>query len=339
MTDQIENNLKNLFQNTFHYEVVSIKALPISGSSRKYYRISGKGKTVIGVCHNDINENEAFFSFTCHFFKAGLRVPELYVKNNENNLYLLHDLGDDTLFSMLTESKSKESIPEHIIQLYKSALQELIKFQVVAGKGIDYEKCYPRKYFDRQSMQWDLNYFKYYFLKLKNISFDEQKLENDFTTLINFLSEEDSDYFMFRDFQSRNIMIYDELPYFIDYQGGRKGPLQYDLASLLFQAKADLPVKLRNELLDFYLLKLEDIIRVDKNKFIKYYYGFVLIRMLQVLGAYGYRGLYERKTHFLESIGFAINNLKWFIENVKLDVDMPTLLSVLEEIIGIDNNN
>lgn len=334
MTNQIENNLKQLFCDTFSDEVSSIVALPISGSSRKYYRICGNDKTVIGAYNSDIKENETFFSFTKHFFSFGLKVPELYANSKEGNHYILQDLGDDTLFSLLMDDRSGSILSDNIIELYKSSLEGLIKIQVVAGRGVDFKKCYPRKYFDRQSMQWDLNYFKYYFLKLKNISFDEQKLENDFNTLISYLSEEKSDYFMFRDFQSRNIMVYNGMPYFIDYQGGRKGPLQYDLASLLFQAKAGLPPDLRVELLDFYLSKLSDVVVVDKDKFVKYYYGFVLIRMLQVLGAYGFRGLYERKPHFLESIDFAIENLKWFTGNIKLDVSMPEISNVLKEIIG-----
>jgi hypothetical protein len=182
-------------------------------------------------------------------------------------------------------------------------------------------------------MTWDLNYFKYYFLKLAKVSFDEQKLEDDFETLTNFLLEADHNHFMYRDFQSRNIMLLNNKPYFIDYQGGRKGALQYDIASLLYDAKAAIPQKIRNELLAFYLEILKTHLPFDRRKFLKYYNGFVLIRILQAMGAYGFRGYYENKPHFLQSIPYAVQNIKWLLEGNNLTLHLPMLTDVLQEII------
>ncbi len=199
--------------------------------------------------------------------------------------------------------------------------------------GLNYKLCYPRASFDRQSMQWDLSYFKYYFLKLAGIPFNEQKLEDDYTTLIEYLLAQDADYFLYRDFQSRNIMLKDGKPYFIDYQGGRKGALQYDVASLLYDSKADIPPAIREELLEHYILGLEQYPEVNQEAFRSSYYAFVLIRIMQAMGAYGFRGFYERKTHFLQSIPYALNHIRWILENVTLPIQIPTLLKVLESLL------
>ena len=330
----MEYKIKQLFTDWAGEEPVYFESLPRSGSIRKYFRIKGRSKQVIAAFNPDLQENEAFFSFTDHFLKKGLNVPEIFAKIPEEGIYLLQDLGDTTLFSLLSEADRRDGIPDSIVSFYKQSLDELIRFQVVAGKDLDYSVCYPRPAFDRQSMQWDLNYFKYYFLKLASVSFHEQKLEDDFNTLMDYLEGAYSDYFMFRDFQARNIMIFDDKPFFIDYQGGRKGPLQYDLASILFQAKARLPYKLREDLLNYYINSLKKYIEIDRKIFVDYYYGFVLIRTLQVLGAYGYRGYFERKSHFIESIEYAVKNLKWILENVSIPIDIPELTKCLNEITG-----
>ena len=205
--------------------------------------------------------------------------------------------------------------------------------QIEGGTGMDYDICYPSKAFDKQSILWDFNYFKYYFLKLANQPFDEMALEQDVHKLAEYLLEADNSYFMFRDFQTRNIMIKNGEPYFIDYQGGRQGALQYDLASLLFQAKANIPPDIRKELLEHYLQSVSQFIEVDRQQFIDHYYGFVLIRCIQVLGAYGFRGLYERKEHFLKSIPFALRNIKWLLEHTELPIAIPNLKQALQSII------
>ena len=313
-----------------------IEKLPLSGSHRQYFRIFAKNKTIIGVYNHDIKENNAFFTFTNFFLSQKINVPKIIFIDESQQYYLLEDLGDETLFSFLTSHRNQEKIDEEVVTYYKKTLQQLPLLQLSGKKGIDFSACYPRAAFDKQSMLWDLNYFKYYFLKLVNIPFDEQLLEDDFQTFISFLLETDNDYFMFRDFQSRNIMLCNEQPFFIDYQGGRKGALQYDVASLLYDGKADLPPELREELLQFYLEQLATHITLDQQEFCKYFYGFVLIRILQALGTYGFRGYYEKKSHFLLSIPFAIKNLKYLLPKFEFSANIPTLTGVVQQIIASD---
>jgi len=325
------SKLKGLFAQWCGSEVEEIKAFPESGSNRQYYRLSGNNKTAIGVIGENNEENIAFVNFTKHFRKQGLKVPAIFAENLEEGIYLLEDLGDLSLFSLLKNWEKK--VPAEIEDLYKMSLQELIKFQLIGHEGLDYSLCFPRYEFDQQSIQWDLNYFKYYYLKPSGIDFNEQRLEDDFQTLIQYLLKADNDYFMYRDFQSRNIQVIENEPWFIDYQGGRKGPLQYDIASLLFQAKANLPFQFREQMLSFYLNELKNEITLDEIKFSEFYYGFVLIRTLQVLGAYGYRGFFEQKPHFIESAKFAIQNLDWLLKNTKLPIEMPELDNCLKELV------
>jgi hypothetical protein len=183
-------------------------------------------------------------------------------------------------------------------------------------------------------MMWDLNYFKYYFLKLAKVSFDEQLLEDDFQKFCDYLLDVDNNFFLYRDFQSRNIMLKDKDIYFIDYQGGRKGALQYDVASLLYDAKANIPEHIRKQLLKHYIDELQNYIKIDEQKFIQQYYGYVLIRIMQAMGAYGFRGFYERKEHFLKSIPYAIKNMKYILDNVELPIKIPALLDVLNNVVG-----
>jgi hypothetical protein len=210
----------------------------------------------------------------------------------------------------------------------------LPRFQVEAGRDLNYKACYPRSSFDRQSIAWDLNYFKYYFLRLAGIPFNEEALEHDFTRLTKFLLGANHDYFLYRDFQSRNVMLRDGKPFFLDYQGGRRGALQYDIASLLYDGKADLPPELRQELLDCYLDCLAGFIEVDREAFMEHYYAFVYVRILQALGAYGFRGFYERKAHFLQSVPYALKNLRWLASHVKLPIALPALMDALDGMAG-----
>jgi aminoglycoside/choline kinase family phosphotransferase len=330
---QVEK-LKKLFQKWSGELPDDVISLPVSGSDRRYFRLSSGNITAIGAWNPVKEENLAFLHFSGHFLSNGLHVPAIYGEDLENNVYLVQDLGNSSLFSLLENKTSDIGITDGITRFYEESLKELIRFQAVAGKSLDYSYCYPYPSFDARSMKWDLNYFKYYFLKL-HIPFHEGRIEDDFDTLVNYLARVDSDYFMFRDFQSRNIFIKDDRPYFIDYQGGRKGPLQYDLASLLFQVKADLPYELREYLLDYYISELSSVITTDSKSFKKHYYGFVLIRLLQVLGAYGFRGLIEKKPHFLSSIPFALKNLDWWLNHADLPLDMPELTSSLLSLIRL----
>jgi len=344
---ETQDKLISLFKALAGHEPGSITRLPGSGSYRTYYRMQSGGISVIGAHNEDQRENEAFISFTRHFRNGGLPVPEVLAEDPANHLYLIADLGDVTLFRMLCEARqeaaatglgsalsgSENQLPLAVMNIYKKALRWLPQFQVTAGRTLDYTRCYPRAAFDRQSMMWDLNYFKYYFLKLARIPFDEQKLEEDFTALCDLLLQADSGFFLYRDFQSRNIMVMDGEPWFIDYQGGRKGALQYDIASLLMDAKADLPQAVRTELLGVYLDSLKDVVPTSREQFMKYYHGFVLIRILQALGAYGFRGYYENKPHFLRSIPFALQNLRHLRSANLISFDLPSLMRVIDTMI------
>ncbi len=325
---KIDEKLSLLFKKWNGNSPDSIIPLPVSGSASKYFRLKNKNISVVGVFGPEQKENQAFISFSKHFKSIGLNVPEIYDEELSSNIYLEEDLGDNTLFNLL------KSDFNHTRDFYKKAVEDLILFQVDGRKKIDYSVCYPRDSFDRQSMKWDLNYFKYFFLKPLNIFYDEQKLEDDFNNLINFLLEADSSYFLYRDFQSRNILIKDNKLYYIDYQGGRKGALQYDLASLLFDAKADLSNDFRNELLEHYTESITKKIHINEKEFRRYFYGFVLIRILQAMGAYGFRGIYEGKTHFLQSIPYALKNLNWLLEDSKLVIKLPELENSLTQIIN-----
>ncbi len=315
--------LSQLFQNHFSESPKSILALPESGSNRKYYRIHSSNYTAIGAYNNDIKENEAFFSFTQTFLSLKLNVPSIYKIDEDQKHYLIRDLGNKALFDSI-QAYQREETEEYPLCCIKKSIEMLIDFQVLGAKHIDFSKCYPREKFDAQSVQWDLNYFKYNFLKLTSIPFDESLLENDFQTIIELLEKAPSDYFMFRDFQSRNIMISEDKPWFIDYQGGRKGALQYDLASILYSPKSHLNKIQRESLLSYYIESIKKKIDLDENEFVAQYYGFVLVRILQALGAYGYRGIFEKKQNFINSIPKALSNLQ-FIFDEKLSIDLPEI--------------
>ena len=263
-----------------------------------------------------------------------MNVPILYDQQLKGNIYLIEDLGDTTLFSLMEKEKANDSFSNKALSYYREALSQLIRFQTDGGKGLDYSVCFPRVKFDQQSILWDLNYFKYYFLKLAKIPFDEQKLEDDFKTFTQFLLSASTNYFMYRDFQSRNILVYNDELYFVDYQGGRKGALQYDVASLLFQAKVNLPPSARDELLNYYLDQANQKSKIKTQKFLRYYYGYVLIRLLQTLGAYGFRGYYENKSHFLLSIPFALKNLQWLVDENHIPKKLPEMKRILDLIIN-----
>ena len=329
---KIKEELIRLYESHFIEEMTAFEVLPASGSYREYCRIKSNNHQAIGAYNSDIKENIAFLEFAEHFFKKDISVPEIFKVNDEKTCYIQEDLGNLTLFDYLSKTRELEGFSEKITNVYKRVLQELPKIQISAGKEIKYEYCYPRAAFDKQSMMWDLNYFKYYFLKLAKIPFDEQALEDDFQAFCNYLLTAENEYFLYRDFQSRNIMLHDNRIAFIDFQGGRKGALQYDLASLLYDAKADIPQTVRNELLDFYLDELDKHITTDHTEFKAYYTGYVLIRIMQAMGAYGFRGFYEKKEHFLKSIPFALENLKYILQNNNITIALPELLKVLEAV-------
>ena len=326
-------DIQNLYQCWSGQPAKSIIPVPAHGSSRRYFRILGDRAPVIGVLNPDRKENIAFLKLSEHFKRHGLPVPEIYSADLDRHIYLEQDLGDETLFSLGRTIRENEGFSGRLVQMYKQVLEILPCFQITADRDLDYTICYPRERFDEQSIRWDLNYFKYYFLKLVQVRFDEQALENDFDRFIDFLLQADRDHFLYRDFQSRNIMWFQDQPFFIDYQGGRKGALQYDVASLLLDAKADLPWAVRDELLDYYMEVVSGFIPVQYEAFLQHYYGYALIRMMQAFGAYGLRGLHEGKAHFLRSIPYALRNLEGLLERGQLPVQLPALTDAWHQLV------
>jgi len=328
--------LKQLFEQ--HYALPAEQVRPLQGqlggSGRAIVRLTAGKLSAIGIVYPVREENAAFLEFSRHFRWHGLPVPEIYAEDLNQSAYLEEDLGDTTLFEFLGENRTGETIAPQAIEAYRNVVALLPRFQVEAGRDLNYKVCYPRSSFDRQSIAWDLNYFKYYFLRLAGIPFNEEALEHDFTRLTKFLLGANHDYFLYRDFQSRNVMLRDGKPFFLDYQGGRRGALQYDIASLLYDGKADLPPELRQELLDCYLDCLAGFIEVDREAFMEHYYAFVYVRILQALGAYGFRGFYERKAHFLQSVPYALKNLRWLASHVKLPIALPALMDALDGMAG-----
>src|SRR5437867_1112434 len=320
--------LKKLFEQHFHAPVEQVQPLQgqLGGSGRNIIRLAGQKISAIGILYGVREENVAFLEFSKHFRRHGLPVPEIYAEDLSRGAYLEEDLGDTTLFEFLSKHRSGENIAPKVIETYRKVVAVLPRFQVEAGRDLNYKVCYPRASFDRQSIAWDLNYFKYYFLRLAGIPFNEQALEKDFSRLTKFLLSACHEYFLYRDFQSRNIMLRDGRPFFVDYQGGRKGALQYDIASLLYDAKADLPPELRQHLLDHYLENLARFIPLEREVFMRHYYAYAYVRIMQAMGAYGFRGLYERKAHFLQSVPYALENVRWLIQNVRLPIELPALM-------------
>ena len=328
--------LKNLFEQHFRLPAERVQPLQgqLGGSGRKIIRLVAEKVSAIGILYDVREENAAFLEFSSHFRQHGLPVPEIYGQDLDQGAYLEEDLGDTSLFEFLSSHRAGDQVGPAAIEAYRKVIATLPRFQVEAGRDLNYKVCYPRGSFDRQSISWDLNYFKYYFLRLAGIPFSEQALEDDFRALTKFLLSAGRDYFLYRDFQSRNIMLRDGQPFFLDYQGGRKGALQYDVASLLYDAKADLPPELRQQLLDHYLDTLTGFVDLKRDAFMHHYYAYVYIRIMQALGAYGFRGFYERKVHFLQSVPYALKNLRWLQHNVTLPIALPTLTAAFHSMLA-----
>jgi aminoglycoside/choline kinase family phosphotransferase len=331
----IHDRLVQLFERAFGQHPTAVLEVAGDGSQRRYFRLVGPGmETAIGAVGPDHEENRAFLSFSRSFRDAGLPVPRIYGTDEEAGLWLEEDLGDTTLFSLLADARSKEGkrFPESVLEVYERVVEALPRFQVLGGRVVDFTACYPRSAFDRQSMMWDLNYFKYHFLKLARVPFNEARLERDFKALVRYLLRTDTNHFMYRDFQSRNVMIREDGPWFIDYQGGRRGALHYDIASLLYDAKAAIPDEVRAHLLEHYLGALSGHVSVDGDEFRELFRGYVLVRVMQAMGAYGYRGFFERKPRFLQSVPYAAQNLAGILEQ-GLPVHLPELEGIFQRIV------
>ena len=329
--DVVSTGYRELFGDS-EFEIV---ALPQSGSDRKYFRILSGGRTVIGAFNSNSEENEAFIGFTSHFISKGLPVPEVFGYLPEKNVYYLRDLGDINLFTWLQNKHSVSGFDNEAEKIYKKILEKLIRFQINGIEGLNLDLCYPHKSFDRQSMMWDMNYFKYMFLKLLAVPFNERRLEHDFERLSDFLLEPGQDFFLYRDFQSANVMLVDGSPWFIDYQGGRKGAPQYDVASLLYDAKAHIPENSRQRLLNYYIEAFCAESGEKKEEFTGYFTGFSMIRLMQALGAFGFRGLYERKPTFTGSIVPAVILLIQLIDSGNLPLALPEFIQTARAIPGV----
>jgi aminoglycoside/choline kinase family phosphotransferase len=327
--------LLQLFRQHYGEKPLKFNELPRSPSHRRYFRMEGQDSGCIGAISPDPLITRAFLRFTEHFKSKGLNVPELYAVQEEKGIYLLEDFGDLMLKHKVDQARAEGSFPGMVRPFYHSTLDHLLRFQVEGHAGLDYSVCVPRKEFDRQSVLWDLNHFKYFFLNLLGIPYEEQKLEDDFQFFAGYLMHAGRDHFMYRDFQARNILIRSGELFFIDYQGGRQGALQYDVASLLFEARVDLPSDFRLELLQYYLEKLGRVNKKSAGEFQKYYYGFVLVRILQAMGAYGLRGIIENIPLFLQSIPFAIKNIGSLLDNSLIPEGMPELTKCLHRIAGM----
>ncbi len=325
--------LLNLYAEHYRHPPQRLEEIPRSVSARRYYRMFGEGGTVIGTWSPDINETEAFVHFTEHFRSAGVQVPEVFVVSNDRKFYLQEDLGDQRLHELVVARNEDELGPD-LVERYRQSLEELLKLQLKGGQDVDYSLCVPRPAFDAQSVLWDLNHFKYYFLKLSGVPFDEQKLESEFQAFATHIESLPLQGFMFRDFQTRNIMIRDGKPWLIDYQGGRRGPLQYDLASLVYESKAGLTSADREKLVGYYIENLAGYLDVNREEFMADFYTVALVRSLQVLGAYGLRGIVEKKAVFLQSIPAGLGNMGEILGKVDKKIVGEYLHGLLNELVG-----
>jgi len=330
--DVIIQGIQGLFSNWKGIQPDRIEKLPQSGSDRIYFRLYAQGQTFIAAHNLNIKENNTFINFSKHFQQKKLPVPEMFCVNEEQTIYIQQDLGTHSLLNKLEEHGHNE----YVYGLFEKSLHNLVQIQIKGNDGLDYNQCLTAKEFGKQAILSDLLYFKYYFLDTLRLPYDKQAMMDDFEALSTYLTFTQHKYFMFRDFQSRNIIVQNDAVFFIDYQGGMKGALQYDVASLLWQAKAELSEAWKDKLLLYYMDEVEVLLqqKIDRTTFVSQYNGYVLIRLLQVLGAYGFRGLFERKAHFLASIPLALQNLKFFIENKRIGIVTPEFDRVLKIIVA-----
>lgn len=329
-----ETTLGRLYESHTGHAPDKIDELASSGSNRRYFRLSSaQGPTLVGVLGTIVQENEAFLEFDRHFASQGLPVPTVMAVADDRMSYLQTDLGDTLLFHAIEKGRLTRVFSAEERGLLVRTIRRLPDFQFGGADGLDFSKCYPTPEFDRRSIMWDLNYFKYCFLKATGLEFEEDRLEDDFNRMADYLLKADCSAFMYRDFQSRNVMVHDGDVWFIDFQGGRRGPYFYDVASFLWQAKANFPDNLRHELILEYIDSMRRYRDVDEARFLDTLRHFVLFRTMQVLGAYGFRGYFEKKPHFMQSVPFAVANLRALLKT-PFD-EYPYLNNVLERLVNL----
>lgn len=324
--------IADLFQSLGYPYPDRIEKLPRSGSDRIYFRIYTGDHTYIATHNLNRKETRTFVYFSRHFREKGLPVPAILAVNNDDTLYIQEDLGTESLLNQLEKSGHVDVV----YQLFRQSLSALARLQILGDQGLDYNWCLTAKEFGKQAIMSDLLYFKYYFLDTLQIPYDKQAMLDDFDALSTYLTRTGNKFFMFRDFQSRNIIIRDGQVNFIDYQGGMKGALQYDVASMLWQAKAELSEEWKDSLLSYYMDEVDKLLPqpLDRVLFVSQYNGYVLIRLLQVMGAYGFRGLFERKAHFLASIPLALRNLQFFLQHKRVGIVTPEFDRVLSLVVA-----
>lgn len=331
---QVTDEIKALFTTIQNTAPDRVEKLPQSGSDRVYYRVYSGDNTYIATHNLNVKETNTFVYFSRHFAGKGLPVPAILAVNDTCTLYIQEDLGTQSLLNNLEQ----HGHGDYCYNLFKQSLKQLASLQIKGHEELDYTHCLTAKEFGKQAILSDLLYFKYYFLDTLRLPYDKQAMLDDFDALSTYLTRTEYKYFMFRDFQSRNIIVRDEQVYFIDYQGGMQGALQYDVASLLWQAKAELSDEWKTSLLEYYMDEIDALLErpVDRAIFTGQYNGYVLIRLLQVMGAYGFRGLFERKAHFLSSIPLALKNLQWFVNNKRVGIVTPEFDRVLKIVTADD---
>lgn len=319
-------------------KLLGMKALPASGSHREYFRLTvekqGEERNYMAVFHPENGENKAYYFYTKHFLEKGLKVPPIHACTEDYRFFIIKDLGDETLLNILEKKKINGS-DAAMVSLYKPVLDDLLDFQLEGIQGLNLEYAFPVTTFTEQSVKWDLNYFKYYFIKSNNLDFDEQKLEDDFNAFTQRIMAAEMNFFNYRDFQARNIMRFEDQWWYIDFQGGRKGPLAYDLVSLLYQAKAGLSENVRSQLLDYYFMKLDEKIPGKSSEVKVHFNDYLYFRLMQVMGAYGFRGLFQGKPHFIQSIPLAIENLYEQMKLKPLGTEFTEMKKIFNQIIEL----
>ncbi|MBR4809627.1 MAG: phosphotransferase [Bacteroidales bacterium] len=332
-----ESELRPLFESYTGQHLENVEELPTSGSHRRYFRLSGGNISLIGVLGTSREENLAFINLSRHFGSKGLPVPSVLAASEDCSAYIQQDLGDKMLFDLVSQGRESGIYSSYETGLLCKAIEQLPRLQFLGAEGLDWKTCYPQQAFDARMVDFDLNYFKYCFLKATGLEFNEVALQDDFERLRADLLREDDNTFMHRDFQARNIMVCDDQPWIIDFQGGRRGPIYYDVASFIWQARSRFPEELKQELIRTYLRALKCFKQVDETEFRSRLRLFVLFRTLQVLGAYGFRGYFEKKPHFIASVPYAMSNLRTLLQTPFSDY--PYLNALLTELTAMPQFN